>query len=90
VITDESLKQVTKELSDMVISMKGTGAISNTTKNEQIRFKYIVESKVQTAKYFAFDIKYIPTYDLSKNTTKLSMAVINNKNLTASDKQRYV
>lgn len=90
VITDESLKQVTKELSDMVISMKGTGAISNTTKNEQIRFKYIVESKVQTAKYFGYDIKYIPSYDLSKNTTKFSMAIINNTTLVFADKQRYV
>ncbi len=90
VLNDASLSQVTKELSDMVISMKWTGSIANSTVNEQIRFKYIVESKVQTAKYFGFDIKYIPTYDLSKNTTKLSMAVINNKNLTASDKQRYV
>lgn len=90
VLNDASLSQVTKELSDMVISMKWTGAIANTTVNEQIRFKYIVESKVQTAKYFWFEIKYISTYDFSKNTTKLSMAIINNKNLTASDKQRYV
>ncbi len=90
VITDATLKEVTKELSDMVISMKWTGSISNTTKNEQIRFKYIVESKVQTAKYFGFDIKYISTYDLSRNTTKLSMAIINNTTLSFSDKQRYV
>lgn len=90
VITDATLKEVTKELSDMVISMKWTGAISNTTKNEQIRFKYIVESKVQTAKYFGFDIKYISTYDLSRNTTKFSMAIINNTTLSFSDKQRYV
>lgn len=90
VITDATLKEVTKELSDMVISMKWTGSISNTTKNEQIRFKYIVESKVQTAKYFGFDIKYISTYDLSRNTTKFSMAIINNTTLSFSDKQRYV
>lgn len=90
VLNDAKLSEVTKELSDMVISMKGTGSIANTTVNEQIRFKYIVESKVETAKYAWYDIKYISTYDLSKNTTKLSMAVVNNKTLTSVEKQRYV
>lgn len=90
VLVDSNLSEVTKELSDLVVSMKGTWAIANTTINEQIRFKYIVESKVETAKYAWYEVKYIPTYDLSKNTTKLSMAVINNKTITTTEKQRYV
>ncbi len=45
---------------------------------------------MQTAKYFGYDIKYIPSYDLSKNTTKFSMAIINNTTLVFADKQRYV
>lgn len=90
VLADAQLSEVTKELSNLVVSMKGTWSIANTTVNEQIRFKYIVDSKVQTAKYAGYDIKYISTYDLSKNTTKLSMAVISNKTLTTAEKQRYV
>lgn len=87
---DSSLQQVTKELGDMVSTIKTQQTIANQTTNEKIRFKYIVESRIQTAKYFGFEIKYIPTYDLSKNTVRLSMAIINNKNLTFAEKQRYV
>lgn len=87
---DSSLEQVTKELGNMVSTIKLQESIANQTTNEKIRFKYIVESRIQTAKYFGFEIKYIPTYDLSKNTVRLSMAIINNKNLTFDEKQRYI
>lgn len=84
------LDKITQELEDMIINIKTQKTISNTTLNQKIRFKYIVESKVQKAKYFWFEVKYIPTYDLSKDTAKISKSIIDNKTLKFDEKQRYV
>jgi len=91
IIQDTSLDIITQELSDIVLNLKTQQkTISNDTTNQKIRFKYIVESKIKTQKYFGFEIKYVSTYDLSKNTVRLSMGIINNSNLTFQEKQRYV
>jgi hypothetical protein len=64
--------------------------VRNYTVSERIRFKYVLESRIQTINYSNYSIKYVSNYDLSNVTLKISKIIIGSKTMTTTQKKIYV